>query len=109
MSSTAEEFSADFRLAQVRAVRELLAGRADDDMVRVGDVHEALSNPTHEFAVDLMTPGPRELLDLVRRAVEQRMAGELTSAQALMTIRDLTQISAPVPVQTPPTDGDQVT
>ncbi|MFF9632938.1 hypothetical protein [Streptomyces fradiae] len=109
MSSTAEEHSADFRLAQVRAIRELLAGRSDDDMIRVGDVHEALSNPTHEFAVDLMTPGPRELLDLVRRTIEQRMAGELTNAQALMTIQGLTQVSAPASAQTPPTDGDQVT
>ncbi|QGZ53398.1 hypothetical protein GPZ77_34800 (plasmid) [Streptomyces sp. QHH-9511] len=109
MSGTAEEYSADFRLAQVRAIRELLAGRSDDEMIRVGDVHKALSNPTHEFAVDLMTPGPRELLDLVRRAIKQRVAGELTSAQTLMTIQGLTQISVPAPAQTPPTDGDQVT
>ncbi|MFF8610822.1 hypothetical protein ACF06X_33490 [Streptomyces sp. NPDC015346] len=109
MSSEAEMLSADFRVAQVRAVRELLAGRSDDDMIRVADVLEVLSNPTHEFAVDLMAPGPRELLDLVRRAIDQRLAGQLTSDQALMTIQGLTQTSAPDPAQTPPTDGDQVT
>lgn len=79
----------DVRLAQIRAVRELIAGRADDDTVRVADLHEALDNPTGEFMVDMVKPGPKEVLAEVRRTIQQKIDGELTTFQTLGKIRDL--------------------
>ncbi|WP_033024097.1 hypothetical protein, partial [Streptomyces capuensis] len=75
--------------AQIRAVRELIAGRADDDTVRVADLHEALDNPIGQFMVDMMAAGPRETLALVRRTAQQKVDGELTTFQAMVKIRDL--------------------
>jgi hypothetical protein len=79
----------DIRLAQIRAVRELIAGRADEDTVRVADLHEALDNPLGAFMVDMMKPGPREVLAEVRRTMQQKVDGELTTFQAMAKIRDL--------------------
>jgi hypothetical protein len=79
----------DIRLAQIRAVRELIAGRADDDTVRVADLYEVLDNPIGEFMVDMMKPGPREVLAEVRRTMQQKVDGELTTFQAMVKIRDL--------------------
>lgn len=77
------------RLAQIRAIRELIAGRADDDTVSVADLHEKLDNPIGEFMVDMMKPGPKEVLAEVRRTIQQKADGELTTFQALGKIRDL--------------------
>ena len=79
----------DIRMAQIRAVRELIAGRDDDATVRVADLHQALDNPIGQFMVDMMAPGPKEVLALVRRTVQQKVDGELTTFQALGKIRDL--------------------
>ncbi|MGW5408980.1 hypothetical protein [Streptomyces spiralis] len=89
MSSPDEMSDKDIRLAQIRAVRELIAGRADDATVRVADLHDALDNPIGQFMVDMMAPGPREVLALVRRTVQQKIDGELTIFQALRKIREL--------------------
>lgn len=89
MTAQGEMSHEDIRLAQLRAVRELIAGRADDDTVRVADLHEALDNPTGEFMVDMMKPGPKEVLAEVRRTVQQKIDGGLTTFQALGKIRDL--------------------
>lgn len=89
MTAQGEMSDEDIRLAQIRAVRELIAGRADDDTVRVADLHQALDNPIAEFMVDMMKPGPKEVLAWVRRTVQQKIDGELTTFQALGKIRDL--------------------
>jgi hypothetical protein len=109
----------DIRLAQIRAVRELIAGRADDDTVRVADLHEALDNPIGQFMVDVMAPGPKEVLAMVRRTVQQKLDGELTIFQAMVKIRDLCEgfdwtgdeetSLADAQGQTPPAEGEQVT
>lgn len=89
MTAQGEMSGEDIRLAQIRAVRELIAGRADDDTVRVADLHEALDNPVGQFMVDMMAPGPREVLALIAGAVQKVRDRELTSFQAMHVIGDL--------------------
>ncbi|MEV6146345.1 hypothetical protein [Streptomyces sp. NPDC051992] len=89
MTAPGEMSDEDIRLAQIRAVRELIAGRDDDATVRVADLHEALDNPIGQFMVDGVAPGPKEVLALVRRTVQQKVDGELTTFQALVKVRNL--------------------
>jgi hypothetical protein len=117
MSTAGEMSDADIRLAQIRAVRELCAGLDDDATVRVRDVLEAVDNPIGEFMVDMMAPGPREVLALIAGTVRKVRNRELTSFQAMHVIGDLADqalidFSANRPdvgEQTSPSKGDQVT
>ncbi|WP_042174609.1 hypothetical protein [Streptomyces sp. NBRC 110035] len=74
MTARGEMSDEDIRLAQIRAVRELIAGRADDATVCVAELHQALDNPIGEFMVDMAAPGPRDLLAWLDRAISKAEA-----------------------------------
>jgi hypothetical protein len=117
MTGQGEMSDEDIRLAQIRAVRELIAGRANDDTVRVADLHEALDNPIGTFMVDMMTPGPREVLALIAGTVQKVRDRELTVFQAMHTIgaladqglADSSDCTSQPGEQTPPAEGDRMT